>query len=122
MTIFSGWIEKIRGPKRNKTEEKRQAHEDRYGPEGFGDFIRESGCVVARQSGSQSGCLGPIQHCHNQTRSHGWRNNSFGCCLGHHAEQHAKGIKSFQKLHDLDLDLECCALSATYDRITHHGW
>lgn len=96
---------------------------EQYGPPTFGEFVRNSGCVVARQSGSRSGCLGPIQFCHRKSRGAGggWKNNSFGACVVHHNEEHAMGQKTFEKTYNLDLDLECLAISHSWER-AEYGW
>lgn len=118
------WWEKVRSPiKKRNAKRTKAAFEEDFGPPGFSDFVRETGCVVANQSGSTAECIGPVQHCHRKSRGAGggWKNNSFGGCLGHHNEQHMVGIKTFERMYGLDLDLECCAITHSWER-KRYGW
>lgn len=103
-------------PKKNAKRRKR-LHAEQFGPPEFGEFVRAYGCVVALQTGSLSECAGPVQQCHRKSRAAGggWRNNNFGGCAKHHAEQGTVGIKTFEERHNLDLDLWCCAITHQFD-------
>lgn len=100
----------------------KKAHTEDFGPPGFADFVREYGCVVARDTGSLSGCAGRVEFCHRKSRGAGggWRNNSFGACTKHHREQHDAGINTWEKRHSFDLDLWCCAITHQYEK--RNGW
>lgn len=121
LSRVKGWVKKALKPVNRAR--KALAHEEQYGPPDFGDFIRGSGCVVARATGTREGCLGPVQHCHRRSRGSGglWRGNSFGACVGHHAEEHTKGQKTFEATYGLDLDDECKRLTFEYER-RRDGW
>ncbi len=114
---ISGWIEKIRGPKKNKAAEKRAKFEEKFGPPGFVEFVHAYGCVVEKQSGSADGCLGAIEVAHVKSRGAGgtWKNGTVGLCTAHHREQHSFGIKTFAARHNLDLDLWACAVTHKWD-------
>lgn len=94
-----------------------ERHERDFGPPGFVEFCHRYGCVVARQTGTTQGCLGPIEAAHVRSRGakSGWRDSVVGLCLSHHREQHTVGIKTFAKRHDLDLDLWACAVTNQWD-------
>lgn len=72
------------------------------------EHVRGLGCLV---------CGSPAQACHYKTRRNGgaWREdphtgedvgNLWPGCPRHHAEQHQRGILTFQSDHGLDLDAE----------------
>lgn len=110
-----------------KVNRKRKAkrHAEDFGPEGFADFIRSYGCLVAIERGdrARARCGGPIEACHLKTRAAGgtWKENVFPLCRSHHAEQHRHGITSFQVRHELDLDLWCAALYSRWLGIQQSG-
>ena len=95
----------------NKVNPERRAllHERNYGA--HGDFIRTLPCIVSRVHPSvRTACEGRVVCAHFDARGMGGcggdRFSTFPCCVGHHDEQGAIGITSFQERYDLDLALE----------------
>lgn len=90
--------------KRNAKRRKRLGAEQ-FGPDGFCDFVRDFGCVIARERGGPQDCGGVVEVAHVISRGAGggWRSNCLGLCASHHRQQHDLGIKTFEKRNETDL-------------------
>jgi hypothetical protein len=95
---------------------------DQFGPPEFGEFVREYGCVIAIESGDAGECEGPVEVAHRKSRGAGgkWRDNCYGLCRGHHAEQHAVGLITFENEYALDGELWADAITHQFD-LAHPG-
>ena len=95
---------------------KKKMHAEQFGPPGFADFVRASGCMIAVERVS-SVCMGPVGVAHVVSRGAGgkWRENCVGLCAGHHAVQHAIGVAEFEKRHGVDMDLWACAITGKWE-------
>lgn len=72
-------------------------------------FVRTLPCVVPCCGRRSEAC-----HVENKRKGHD-RFNLYPGCHGHHHEQHAHGIKTFQRKYDLDLDLIAADVTVRYD-------
>ena len=92
--------------------------------EDFRAYVREQPCCIGSDS-TEGGCYwwGALpahrnaylnEACHVKTRGAGGgdRGNMVSMCKGHHREQHIVGIRSFERVHAVDLK----ALAASYWR------
>lgn len=118
--VRSAW-KKLIAPINRKRAAKRKL--EAFGPPGFVQFVHEYGCVVARQSGTTGGCLGPVEAAHVRSRATGgvWRDGVCGLCVGHHRESHDIGQKTFQKKYEIDLDLWAVAICHQWEK-QENGW
>lgn len=107
-------IKKV-NPKRRK-----KAHAKGFGPEGYMDFLKSYGCIVARErDGDTSDCEGPIDMAHVRSRAAGgtWKETT-PLCRKHHGIQHRHGIKSFEVKYQTDLDFWAVAIYSRWLGIT----
>lgn len=104
-------------PRKRLPRSNRKRRARRY-EENFGeraDAVRAMPCLLD----GLGGCRGPTEPAHVKSRGAGGnRRHLVPLCSGHHAEQHACGILTFQERHGLDLAAKAESLAADFDR---HG-
>lgn len=76
-------------------------------------WIRLLPCLV---NGDGARCFGPIQAAHVRSRGAGGGDfdNLMPLCMGHHAEQHAVGIRTFAARYEVDLEAEAALLTSRW--------
>ncbi len=83
----------------------------------FREFVRRLPCVVCLQPTLR----GDPCHLHTKRVAGDWIDeagelvgNIFAGCRQHHAEQHNRGIKTFARVHDVDLHEVCRLIGSAY--------
>lgn len=85
-----------------------------------GEAVRAMPCVVERECvGLLRACFGPIQAAHVTARGmggcNGDRRSLVSLCAAHHRQQGDMGVKSFERLHEIDLTAEAERIAAILD-------
>ena len=85
-----------------------------------GPAVRAMYCLTLpaspRRDAAAGGCSGQVQAAHAKSRGAGGdRRHLIPLCAAHHAEQHRRGVRTFERLYDLDLYAEADRIARELD-------
>lgn len=102
--------------RKRQREKKAQRYAAAYGSDAYGNAVRATGCLVARESPNATACGGRLEAAHRvkKTRadSRGWR-DLFCLCSYHHAEQE-RSLAAFEAQYRVDVLADCDRNADTY--------